>query len=108
MKRGAPDTKVRLRRAALNALRRARRAAERAGIALTDWEGEFLTSVETRVSSFGRAFADPEKGEAGATLSHLQGAKLREIAVKTKGGTGPRPGAWRRSKPLSPRPGKGP
>jgi hypothetical protein len=108
VKRSPPDSRTRLRRAALNALRRAKRAAEKAGVALTEWEGEFLTSVETRVSTFGRAFADPEKGTPGATLSHLQGVKLREIAVKARGGSASRPGPWRRSRPLSPKPGRGP
>jgi hypothetical protein len=108
VKRSPLDSRTRLRRAALNALRRAKRAAEKAGVALTEWEGEFLTSVETRVSTFGRAFADPDKGAPGASLSRLQGVKLREIAVKAKGGSAPRPGAWRRTKPLSSKPGRGP
>jgi DNA-directed RNA polymerase specialized sigma24 family protein len=73
------------RRAAINALRRARRAAMRAGIDLTDWEGEFLTSVEARVEQFGRAFADPDKGSPGTSLSVRQGVKLREISAKAKG-----------------------
>ena len=36
-------------RAALNALRRARRSAEKAGVSLSDWEGEFIESVSERV-----------------------------------------------------------
>ena len=36
-------------RAALNALKRARRSAEKAGVSLSEWEGEFLGSVEERV-----------------------------------------------------------
>ncbi|MGH6955768.1 MAG: hypothetical protein ACREEW_03790, partial [Caulobacteraceae bacterium] len=70
---------------ALNALRRARRAADRAGVALSEWEGEFLGSVAERVSKFGRAFADPEKGAPGAALSARQGVKLKEIAAKATG-----------------------
>ncbi len=69
----------------MNALRRARRAADKAGIALSDWEGEFLGSVEERIKTYGRAFADPDKGAAGATLSALQGYKLKEIAAKASG-----------------------
>ena len=65
MKRAAPDPRAQARRAALNALRRARRAAVRAGVTLSDWEGEFLGSVEDRIKTFGRAFGDPEKGAAG-------------------------------------------
>lgn len=85
MKRKAPDRKAQASRAALNALRRARRLAERAGVKLSDWEGEFLGSVEGRVKTYGRAFGDPEKGAPGEALSALQHAKLKEIAAKAKG-----------------------
>jgi len=44
-----PDRREQAKRAALNALKRARRAAVRSGIKLSDWEGEFLGSVEGRV-----------------------------------------------------------
>ena len=87
MKRSPPDPRKQAKRAALNALRRARRAAERAGVALSDWEGEFLGSVEHRVQAFGRAFADPEKGAPGQALSALQSVKLKEISAKAKGKT---------------------
>ena len=85
MKRSAPDPKAQAKRAALNALKRARRAAEKAGVALSDWEGEFLGSVADRVSKYGRAFGDPDKGARGAALSTLQGVKLKEIAAKASG-----------------------
>ena len=85
MKRAKPDLKAQAKRAALNALKRARRAADRAGVKLSDWEGEFLGSVEQRVATYGRAFADPEKGTPGAPLSMRQGVKLKEIANKAKG-----------------------
>jgi hypothetical protein len=75
----------RARRAALKALVRARKAAEIADIKLSDWEGEFLGSVETRVERYGRAYRDPEKGVPGAALSMLQALKLKEIAGKAKG-----------------------
>lgn len=94
MKRSPPDRKAQAKRAALNALRRARRAAEKAGVALSDWEGEFLGSVSERVSAYRRAFADPEKGAPGAALSARQGVKLKEIAAKAKGE--PRAGLKRR------------
>src|SRR5690606_30955333 len=48
------------KRSALNALKRARRSAEKAGVSLSDWEGEFLDSVGERIREHGRAFADPE------------------------------------------------
>lgn len=72
-------------RAALNALRRAKRAAEKAGVALSEWEGEFLDSVGDRVKTYGRAFGDPEKGAPGQALSSMQGRKLKEITAKANG-----------------------
>jgi hypothetical protein len=73
------------RRAALNALKRARRSAEQAGVSLSEWEGEFLDSVSERVQTHGRAFADPELGAPGQALSAMQGRKLKEITRKAKG-----------------------
>ncbi|WP_374579392.1 hypothetical protein [Phenylobacterium sp.] len=85
MKRAPPDRKAQAKRAALNALKRVRRQAERAEVKLSDWEGEFLGSVEDRVKTYGRAFGDPEKGAAGEALSLMQAVKLKEIAAKAKG-----------------------
>lgn len=85
MKRKQPDQRAQAKRAALNALRRAKRTALRAGVDLTVWEGEFLGSVETRLETYGRAFGDPEKGAPGQALSALQARKLKEIAAKAKG-----------------------
>ena len=86
MKRKAPDRRAQAQRAALAALRRAQRAAERAGVELSDWEGEFLGSVSARVKTYGRAFGDPAKGAPGEPLSARQGVKLKEIARKVKSG----------------------
>ena len=85
MKRAAPDPRAQAKRSALNALRRARRTADRAGVDLSEWEGEFLGSIEERVKTYGRAFGDPEKGAAGAALSIMQTVKLKEISAKAKG-----------------------
>ena len=85
MNRKPPDPKAATKRAALNALRRARRAADKAGVELSEWEGEFLGSVEERLKTYGRAFGDPEKGAPGQALSALQSVKLKEIAAKAKG-----------------------
>lgn len=85
MKRKAPDLKAQAKRSALNALKRARRQADRLGVKLSDWEGEFLGSVEDRLKTYGRAFGDPEKGAPGQALSALQHVKLREISAKAKG-----------------------
>ncbi len=85
MNRKPLDRKAQAKRAALNALKRARRQAERAGVKLSDWEGEFIESVADRLKTFGRAFGDPEKGGPGEALSALQTVKLKEIAAKAKG-----------------------
>jgi hypothetical protein len=83
--RKLPDRKAEASRAALSALKRARRAADKAGVELSGWEGEFLGSVADRLKTYGRAFADPDKGAAGAALSARQGVKLKEIAAKASG-----------------------
>jgi len=85
MRAKPPDPKEQAKKAALNALKRARRAAEKSGIELSEWEGEFLTSVAQRVETYGRAFADPEKGARGQALSGNQAIKLKEIARKAQG-----------------------
>lgn len=77
--------KAAAKRAALRAVRRARKTAETAGVALSEWEGEFLGGVEQRVETYGRAFADPDKGAPGQALSALQTRKLKEIAAKANG-----------------------
>jgi hypothetical protein len=77
--------RARAKRAALKALKRARQAADTAKVELSNWEGEFLVSVETRVDRYGKAFRDPAKGGAAAALSMLQAQKLKEIAGKAKG-----------------------
>lgn len=52
---------------------------------LSEWEAEFLDSVETRLETHGSAFADPEKGALNEPLSALQAQKLKEIDRKTRG-----------------------
>jgi hypothetical protein len=85
LKRTAPDPREQAKRAALNALRRAQRKAARQGVELSAWEDEFLGSVTDRVKTYGRAFADPDKGAPGQALSAMQAVKLREIAAKAGG-----------------------
>ena len=80
-----PDPRAQARKAALNALKRARRTADKAGVELSDWEGEFLGSVAQRIETYGRAFGDPEKGGAGQAMSVNQTIKLKEIAAKAQG-----------------------
>src|SRR5258708_3111131 len=76
------DRHAQAKRVALKQLRRAKKAADQSGIALSEWEGEFLGSVEERVIKYGRAFGDPEKGQPGMSLSMRQAVKLKEIAAK--------------------------
>jgi hypothetical protein len=85
--------RARAKRAALRALRKARLAAEKAGVKLSDWEGEFLGSVEGRLETYGRAFGDPEKGAMSSSLSIRQTVKIKEIAAKA---SGQKPGKARR------------
>ena len=89
--------KAAAKRAALRAVRRARKTAEVAGVELSEWEGEFLGGVEERVQTYGRAFADPDKGAPGQALSALQTRKLKEIAAKATGE--PRPPPFKRREP---------
>lgn len=96
MKRTAPDPRAQAKRAALNALKRAQRKAARAGVTLSAWEDEFLGSVTDRLKTYGRAFADPEKGAPGQALSMMQAVKLKEIGAKASGEA---------KKPPKPRPG---
>ncbi|KPP81263.1 MAG: hypothetical protein HLUCCA04_09745 [Oceanicaulis sp. HLUCCA04] len=60
-------------------------AAREARALLTEWEDEFLGSVEERLNTFGSAFTDPEKGALDEPLSQLQAAKLKELEAKAKG-----------------------
>ena len=83
--RKPPDLKAAAQRAALNALKRAQRMADRAGVTLSEWEGDFLGSVADRLKTYGRAFGDPEKGAPGEALSAQQTVKLKEITAKAKG-----------------------
>lgn len=78
------DEKKALQKRTLRALERAKKAAADAGVDLSEWETEFIDSVSDRVKTYGRAFADPDKGAMNGTLSLLQGVKLREIRQKVK------------------------
>jgi hypothetical protein len=79
----------------LRALKKAERTAAREGVELSTWEGEFLMDVADRVKTYGRAFADPDKGDPGQALSQRQALKLRQITSKAKGES-PFPGRAKR------------
>jgi hypothetical protein len=89
---------------ALHTIRRLKVKAGETETELSDWEGEFLDSVETRIGTYGRAFADPEKGARDSTLSILQTRKLKEIDAKARGETPPRKTGLTRGKPLARKP----
>lgn len=74
---------------ALRRLARAKAKAEAAGedAKLSEWEDEFVASVEDRLNTFGSAFNDPEKGQLDEALSGKQSLKLREIEKKAAGKT---------------------
>lgn len=75
-------------RRALRRLSRARKAAETSDTPdreLSEWEGEFLGSLEERLETYGSAFSDPDKGNTEEALSARQTVKLREIEKKAKG-----------------------
>ena len=72
-----------------NALRKLRKAAERAkaegGPGLSDWEEEFVEEVDIRIETYGSAFADPDKGRLEEPLSARQAVALNEIDKKSRG-----------------------
>jgi hypothetical protein len=94
VKRKPPKQRADAKDRAADGKARAKRAALRAGVDLSAWEGEFLGSVEERLETFGRAFGDPEKGAPGEALSALQTVKLKEIAAKAKN----KPPSWPRNR----------
>ena len=73
-----------LQKSTVRLLEKARREAAERGVDLSEWESEFLDSVSERVKIYGRAFADPDKGASGGTLSARQGVKLKEIRRKSQ------------------------
>lgn len=79
------DVDERKTRRVLAKLRRAKADAEARGESFSDWEGEFMESVEGRLNTFGSAFNDPEKGDLSEPLSGRQRVKLKEIGKKAKG-----------------------
>lgn len=73
-----------LTKRALSALKRAAEKAKSSQEGLTDWETEFLGSVEERLTRYGSAFHDPDKGQLSAPLSLRQGLKVRQISKKAE------------------------
>ena len=73
-----------LQASTIRALEKARRAAAEQGVELSEWENDFIEGVTERVKTYGRAFADPDKGAMNGTLSLRQGIKLKEIRKKAQ------------------------
>jgi hypothetical protein len=80
----AKAQKAALQKQTLRLLEKAKLEAAQNGIDLSEWEGDFLDSVSERVKTYGRAFADPDLGAMGGTLSLRQGLKLKEIRKKAR------------------------
>lgn len=78
------------RRKTGKALRRLKRAAERAaelaaagsGPGLTDWEKDFVAGVSERLETYGSAFRDPAKGALDEALSQRQTQVVRALDKK--------------------------
>jgi hypothetical protein len=72
------------------ALRKLRRAAERAtddgGPGLTDWEKDFVDGVTGRLEKYGSAFRDPGKGRLDEALSQRQAHVTRVLDRKSRKG----------------------
>jgi hypothetical protein len=81
-----------LTKRALAALKRAADKAKASPEGLSDWEEEFLGSVEERLNTYGSAFVDPDKGAMNAPLSLRQGLKVRQIGKKGEDKVSPKAG----------------
>ncbi len=99
----AKREKARARKSA-RALKRVQKLAAEIGEDASEWEAEFLESLDARLDKFGAAFRDFEKGTPGEALSRLQQQKLKEIAAKAKEAREGGASADERSEPPAPRP----
>lgn len=80
------DIDKRKTNAALRKIRRALARLEKTeNVELTDWEAEFMTSVEERLNTYGAAFHDSDKGNLDEALSYAQAHILRQIDKKARG-----------------------
>lgn len=92
------NVEARKARKVLRALERARDEAKAAGADLSQWENEFLGSVEAKITQYGSAFRDPHKGSLEEPISNMQRVKLKEIQAKAAGKE-KKPGFGARAKP---------
>lgn len=79
------------KRKTARALRKLKRAAERASgegaPELTTWEKDFVEGVTGRLEKYGSAFRDPGKGRLEEALSQRQAHVVRVIDKKSRGKT---------------------
>ncbi len=74
---------MRRARNAQRKLKKARTELEALG-EITDWEDEFIASVDERLEKFDSAFADPSLGGFGEALSNKQKQVLTQMRRKIK------------------------
>ncbi|MET0545412.1 MAG: hypothetical protein ABWZ40_03795 [Caulobacterales bacterium] len=79
------NVEARKARKVLRVLEQARADAQANGADLSQWETEFLGSVETKIGTYGSAFRDPHKGSLEEPISNMQRVKLKEIHAKALG-----------------------
>lgn len=64
---------------------KAKTMAAQNNVELSDWENDFIESLDERLEKYGRAFNDPDLGAMNAPLSLRQGLKVKQIRQKAKG-----------------------
>ena len=79
----ADKARIRKARTAQRKLKKARADLEALG-EITDWEDEFIASVDERLGKYGAAFADPSKGGFSEALSMRQKQVLAQMRRKIK------------------------
>lgn len=95
-------TRIRKARAAQRKLKKAKAELEKLG-EISDWEEEFVDSVDERIDKYGSAFQDREKGGFSEALSHRQKQVLAQMRRKArdKGKQSPDSGKSTKLKPRS-------
>jgi len=79
----ADKARIRKARTAQRKLKKARADLEDLG-EITDWEDEFIASVDERLDKYGSAFADPSLGGFSEALSNRQKQVLGQMRRKIK------------------------
>jgi len=79
----AGKARIRKARTAQRKLKKARADLEALG-EITDWEDEFIASVDERLDKYGAAFADPSLGGFSEALSNRQKQVLAQMRRKIK------------------------